>query len=86
MDDMDDTGGEWEWKVFPAMREMENGMRCDVCGEFMNTPMTVVACQHTYCSMCIRRQITDNKRSDGKKGRRRREGSVCVWGGGSRTS
>ncbi|KAG6609173.1 E3 ubiquitin ligase [Phytophthora cinnamomi] len=51
----DDALDEWEWPAHcPAQREMENHLRCQICGDFFHGPV-LLPCSHTFCSACVRR-------------------------------
>ncbi|KAF1793834.1 Zinc finger, C3HC4 RING-type [Phytophthora cactorum] len=56
---MMDFGGdymmdEWEWPAdCKAQREMENHLRCQICGDFFHGPV-LLPCSHTFCSACQR--------------------------------
>jgi E3 ubiquitin-protein ligase RAD18 len=38
---------------------LENALHCDICKEFMDTPM-ITSCCHTFCSKCIRTCLSAN--------------------------
>ena len=38
---------------------VESALRCQVCKDFFNTPM-ITSCCHTFCSLCIRRCLTED--------------------------
>lgn len=51
----DDMMDEWEWPAnCKAQREMENHLRCQICGDFFHGPV-LLPCSHTFCSACVRR-------------------------------
>ncbi|KAE8902801.1 hypothetical protein PF005_g14317 [Phytophthora fragariae] len=51
----DDMLDEWEWPAHcKAQREMENHLRCQICGDFFHGPV-LLPCSHTFCSSCVRR-------------------------------
>ena len=52
---------DWIKTSLPAFEPLEAALRCEVCKEFYNNPV-ITPCNHTFCSICIRRCIT----SDGK--------------------
>ncbi|KAL5515408.1 hypothetical protein EMCRGX_G000568 [Ephydatia muelleri] len=43
-----------DWSFGP-LRELDALLRCSICFEYFRTAMTLPACSHTYCSLCIRR-------------------------------
>ncbi|KAL4127784.1 hypothetical protein PRIC2_006783 [Phytophthora ramorum] len=46
---------EWEWPAdCQAQRDMENHLRCQICGDFFHGPV-LLPCSHTFCSTCVRR-------------------------------
>ncbi|KAI7825829.1 hypothetical protein BX661DRAFT_184237 [Kickxella alabastrina] len=48
-----------DWPAdFPHLRELEQLLRCPVCKEYLDTPMVVTNCGHTFCSLCVRRCLT----------------------------
>ena len=42
-----------------GLKELEDELRCTICGEFMRNPVSVLPCQHTFCSNCIRQYFAD---------------------------
>ncbi|KAG7378615.1 E3 ubiquitin-protein ligase rad18 [Phytophthora pseudosyringae] len=51
----DELLDEWEWPAdCKAQREMENHLRCQICGDFFHGPV-LLPCSHTFCSACVRR-------------------------------
>ncbi|KAJ1643067.1 E3 ubiquitin-protein ligase rad18 [Coemansia erecta] len=47
-----------DWpRGFEHLRELEKLLRCPVCKEYLETPMVVSGCGHTFCSLCVRRCI-----------------------------
>jgi E3 ubiquitin-protein ligase RAD18 len=52
---------DWIKTSLPAFEPLEAALRCEVCKEFYNNPV-ITSCNHTFCSICIRRCIT----ADGK--------------------
>jgi len=41
------------------LRPVEAALRCQVCKDFFDTPM-ITSCSHTFCSLCIRRCLTND--------------------------
>ncbi|KAL3674779.1 hypothetical protein V7S43_000708 [Phytophthora oleae] len=53
--EVDDMQDEWEWpEDCKPQREMENHLRCQICGDFFHGPV-LLPCSHTFCSACVRR-------------------------------
>ncbi|CAI6332514.1 unnamed protein product [Periconia digitata] len=48
---------DWLPTAIPAFSHLEAALRCEVCKEFYNNPVTT-SCAHTFCSLCIRRCIS----------------------------
>ncbi|CAL1703473.1 unnamed protein product [Somion occarium] len=42
--------------VAPGLRELDEALRCSICGELFQAPLTV-SCGHCFCSLCIRTQL-----------------------------
>lgn len=40
-----------------CLRDLECALRCRLCSNFMRAPVTVLPCQHTFCSECIRKKF-----------------------------
>ncbi|KAJ2395288.1 E3 ubiquitin-protein ligase rad18, partial [Coemansia sp. RSA 2603] len=54
--DLEDPG---DWPAaFPHLRELDQLFRCPVCKEYLDAPMVVTNCGHTFCSLCVRRCLT----------------------------
>lgn len=48
---------EWEWPVHcDELREMENLLRCQICGDFFHGPV-LLPCSHAFCSECVRKYL-----------------------------
>ncbi|KAJ1800424.1 E3 ubiquitin-protein ligase rad18 [Coemansia sp. RSA 2399] len=43
---------------FPQLREIDQLLRCPVCKEYFETAMVTSGCGHTFCSLCVRRCLT----------------------------
>ncbi|KAJ2863029.1 E3 ubiquitin-protein ligase rad18 [Coemansia erecta] len=43
---------------FPHLREIDQLLRCPVCKEYFETAMVTSGCGHTFCSLCVRRCLT----------------------------
>lgn len=52
-----------DWLQTPValLSPVESALRCQVCKDFFNTPM-ITSCSHTFCSLCIRRCLTNDGR------------------------
>jgi hypothetical protein len=38
-------------------KEIESCLRCDICKQLMDVPVSLNRCSHTFCSFCIRRYL-----------------------------
>jgi E3 ubiquitin-protein ligase RAD18 len=52
-----------DWLPTPlaALAPLESSLRCQVCKDFFTTPM-MTSCSHTFCSLCIRRCLSQEGR------------------------
>lgn len=50
---------DWNNTLLSGFVAVESPMRCQVCKEFIKTPM-ITSCGHTFCSECIRRSLSHN--------------------------
>lgn len=50
-----------DWLQTPVkqLAAVESALRCQVCKDFFDTPM-ITSCSHTFCSLCIRRCLTND--------------------------
>ncbi|KAF1839506.1 DNA repair protein rad18 [Decorospora gaudefroyi] len=48
---------DWIKTSLPSFEPLEAALRCEVCKEFYTNPV-ITSCNHTFCSICIRRCIT----------------------------
>ncbi|KAK5047169.1 hypothetical protein LTR84_007112 [Exophiala bonariae] len=48
-----------DWLPTPLnpLAQLESSLRCQVCKDFFTTPM-MTSCSHTFCSLCIRRYLS----------------------------
>ncbi|PAV23316.1 dna repair [Pyrrhoderma noxium] len=46
--------------VAPGLRKIDESLRCRICGEIFDAPMTL-QCGHSFCSVCVRRSLRDRK-------------------------
>jgi E3 ubiquitin-protein ligase RAD18 len=50
---------DWLHTSLPRLTSVESALRCQVCKDFFDTPM-ITSCSHTFCSLCIRRCLTND--------------------------
>ena len=50
---------DWLRTTAPKLAPVESALRCQVCKDFFDTPM-ITSCSHTFCSLCIRRCLTND--------------------------
>ncbi|KAL8769983.1 MAG: hypothetical protein Q9209_004230 [Squamulea sp. 1 TL-2023] len=50
---------DWLKSTVPKLAPLESALRCQVCKDFFDTPM-ITSCSHTFCSLCIRRCLTND--------------------------
>ena len=50
---------DWLETPIKELAPVENALRCQVCKDFFDTPM-IASCSHTFCSLCIRRCLTND--------------------------
>lgn len=50
---------DWLETSLPQLVSLESVLRCRVCKDFYETPM-ITSCSHTFCSLCIRRCLTND--------------------------
>lgn len=60
---MDEVADSTDWLNTPlsGLASIEQGLRCQVCKDFFTTPM-ITSCAHTFCSLCIRRYLSQEGR------------------------
>ena len=56
-----DVSDSTDWLQTPlaSLAPVESALRCQVCKDFFDTPM-ITSCSHTFCSLCIRKCLTDD--------------------------
>ena len=56
----DDVSDSTDWLSTPlsGLASVEATLRCQVCKDFFKTPM-ITSCSHTFCSVCIRRALSN---------------------------
>ncbi|KAI0837840.1 DNA repair protein rad18 [Hypoxylon sp. FL0890] len=59
-DDVTDST-DWLSTPLPGLAAVEAALRCEVCKDFYKTPM-LTSCNHTFCSICIRRALSNDGR------------------------
>lgn len=52
---------DWKETSVPGISALEDGLRCNVCKEFISAPM-MTPCGHTFCSLCVRRMLVKSQR------------------------
>ena len=52
---------DWIETPLSHLAPVEQALRCQVCKDFFDTPM-ITSCSHTFCSLCIRRCLTNDGR------------------------
>ena len=50
---------DWLKTTVPKLAPVESALLCQVCKDFFDTPM-ITSCSHTFCSLCIRRCLTND--------------------------
>lgn len=48
---------DWLFTPLNSLAQLESSLRCQVCKDFFTTPM-MTSCSHTFCSLCIRRYLS----------------------------
>ncbi|KAJ9604272.1 E3 ubiquitin-protein ligase rad18 [Cladophialophora chaetospira] len=63
MPDQDEFTDSTDWLPTPlaALASLDSSLRCQVCKDFFTTPM-MTSCSHTFCSLCIRRYLSQEGR------------------------
>lgn len=59
--DLSDVSDSSDWLGTPLalFAAVEAALRCHVCKDFYTTPM-ITSCSHTFCSICIRRCLSND--------------------------
>lgn len=62
-DTFDDVSDPSDWKStkFPNLAELDDSLRCQICKDFLKAPV-LTTCGHIFCSICIRRTISENNK------------------------
>jgi E3 ubiquitin-protein ligase RAD18 len=50
---------DWLETPLSSLASVDAGLRCHVCKDFYTTPM-ITSCMHTFCSLCIRRCLSND--------------------------
>ncbi|EXJ56134.1 hypothetical protein A1O7_09065 [Cladophialophora yegresii CBS 114405] len=63
MPEQDEFTDSTDWLPTPlaALAPLDSSLRCQVCKDFFTTPM-MTSCSHTFCSLCIRRYLSQEGR------------------------
>lgn len=63
MSGSDEFADSTDWLNTPlsSLAPLEAALRCQVCKDFFTTPM-ITSCSHTFCSLCIRRYLSQEGR------------------------
>lgn len=61
MDSTFDVADPTDWLDTPVSKlaPVESALRCQVCKDFFTNPV-ITSCSHTFCSLCIRRCLTND--------------------------
>ncbi|KAI1099367.1 DNA repair protein rad18 [Jackrogersella minutella] len=61
LEPFDDVADSTDWLSTPltGLASVEAALRCQVCKDFYTTPM-LTSCNHTFCSICIRRALSND--------------------------
>jgi E3 ubiquitin-protein ligase RAD18 len=55
-DDVSDPS-DWKPTALPSLYALDSNLRCLICKDFYTAPV-ITTCQHTFCSLCIRRSLS----------------------------
>jgi E3 ubiquitin-protein ligase RAD18 len=55
-DDVSDPS-DWRTTSVPGLLALDSNLRCLICKDFYTAPV-ITNCQHTFCSLCIRRSLS----------------------------
>ena len=60
-DGVNEVSDSTDWLETPlsSLSAVDAGLRCHVCKDFYTTPM-ITSCMHTFCSLCIRRCLSND--------------------------
>ncbi|KAI9311657.1 hypothetical protein BX666DRAFT_1994176 [Dichotomocladium elegans] len=45
----------------PKLQKLDHDFRCAICKELFTTPVQLTTCVHSFCSVCIRRRLTQER-------------------------
>ncbi|KAJ1679617.1 E3 ubiquitin-protein ligase rad18 [Spiromyces aspiralis] len=52
-----------DWpEALPHLHQLDAHLRCPICKEYFTTAMMLTSCGHNFCSLCIRRYLTTEKK------------------------
>jgi hypothetical protein len=54
-------------QIATSLKDLEFSLRCFQCKNFLRAPVSVIPCQHTYCSECIRIKFAQDLHSTARK-------------------
>ncbi|KAG0682462.1 E3 ubiquitin-protein ligase rad18 [Pichia californica] len=60
LEDISDPS-DWSTSKFPNLSQLDSSLRCQICKDFLKAPV-LTSCGHTFCSICIRRFISDSNK------------------------
>lgn len=52
---------DWSESKFPKLADLDSYLRCQICKDFLKAPV-LTTCGHVFCSICIRRSITESNK------------------------
>ena len=59
-----DEAADWRGcQGFEGLETLEESLRCDICKEFLDAPVSVAGCGHSFCSLCIRASLEFQQRA-----------------------
>lgn len=44
-----------------GLHDMESTLRCPICHDFFNVPVSIIKCHHSFCSLCIQKHVKEQK-------------------------
>ncbi|KAL3426028.1 DNA repair protein rad18 [Phlyctema vagabunda] len=69
---------DWLQTPLASLAPVEAALRCQVCTEFYTTPM-ITSCSHTFCSLCIRRCLSNDGKCPGCRAPDQELKLRCNW-------
>lgn len=52
---------DWSECKYPELADLDSYLRCQICKDLLKAPV-LTTCGHTFCSICIRRSITESNK------------------------